>query len=119
MKPTAPDYCKSCSKLKKLKALGLCASCYRKHYYNLHKNKEIKASIHWNQNNQDRCNSTARKNYHKSFVNKRCPNCNKQITVNTNKTTIKCNCCGVGFLIRKTLSISNKNKHGINLVPPD
>ena len=119
MKPTEPDNCTSCGRLLKLKAFGLCTSCYRKDYYKRNKQAGIDQAVLWNKMNKDSYNAQARINYKKLLVNKRCPKCNKQITVNTNKTTIKCNCCGVGFLIRKTLSISNKNKHGINLVPPD
>jgi len=116
MKPTEPDYCKLCNSLEKLKAFGLCASCYRKDYYKRNQQVEIDRAVIWNKNNKDSYNTNARINYKKLLVNKRCPKCNKQITVNKNKTIVKCRCCGARFTIRKTLSISNKNKHGINLV---
>lgn len=117
MEATDMDYCMTCGLLKEIIALGSCKPCYRKHYYQAHKSQEIERATAWKTDNRERRNATARKNYHKSFVKKRCPRCNKQILINPKKTLVKCSSCGSKFRVKHTLSSSNKNKHGIKLEP--
>lgn len=109
--------CVCCEETKEILAKGMCKPCYRKQYYQAHKDKEKESAMSWKHENRDRFNQLERERYRRSLIKKRCPRCNKQILINPKKTLVKCRSCGSKFVVSHTLSISNKNKHGLKLKP--
>jgi ribosomal protein L37AE/L43A len=99
---------------------------WRKQYYLKNKEKDRQYYIEnrdhilevrekYVENNHDKVLESKRA-YNKSItVTKRCPKCNKNVTLRKDYKIVVCRNCGTRISIRKTLSESIKNTHGIKL----